>query len=217
MALFALHDVVCHDAGRDILSIPHLNIKNQADLVVCGASGSGKTTFLSLLAGLRSPTSGHVSYNGKPLPPASSTDMDKLRGASFGFVLQGLHILKHLSVMDNLRLAAYAAGRSANDEDMTATLSCLSIAHLANAKAAGLSHGETQRVAIARALINHPAVIFADEPTSALDDVNAFAVIDLLKQQSERTGATLIVATHDRRIMDRFSSRIVLDQGRMVS
>lgn len=217
MALFALHDVVCRATGRDILSIPYLNIEDQADMVVCGASGSGKTTLLSVLAGLRAPTQGSVSYKDAPLPSAASPDMDRLRGASFGFVLQGLHILKHLSVMDNLRLATYAGGRSAVDTDIAETLAALSIAHLADAKAAGLSFGETQRVAIARALINHPSVIFADEPTSALDDANALTVIDLLKLQAARTGASLIVATHDRRVMDCFSSRLVLDQGRIAS
>jgi putative ABC transport system ATP-binding protein len=213
MALFTLHDVVCRAAGRDILSIPHLDIEDRADMVVCGASGSGKTTLLSVLAGLRSPAQGDVSYNGKPLPSASSPDMDRLRGASFGFVLQGLHILKHLSVIDNLRLAVYAAGRSANDAAITETLSSLSIAHLSDTKSMNLSFGEAQRVAIARALINRPSVIFADEPTSALDDANSFVVIDLLKSQATRTGAALIVATHDRRVMDRFSSRVVLEQG----
>jgi putative ABC transport system ATP-binding protein len=189
------------------LDVPALDIGAKESLLLRGASGSGKTTLLHILAGLLRPTGGTVSFNGEAYAGLADARMDMLRRRYFGFVFQQMHLIKHLSVRDNIRLAAPRA-------DLAALLPALGLAGKEKKKISDLSVGESQRVAIARALANNPAVLFADEPTSALDDVNTAAVLALLRESAARNGAALIVASHDARIMNGFDRILTLDQGK---
>ena len=175
-----------------------------------GESGSGKTTLLHVLAGILPPSEGSVSLAGENLyTPARA---DRWRAARIGVVPQRLHLIASLSVLDNVRLASYCAGR----DDAGAAqrlLETLGLASCLRSRPSQLSQGQQQRVAIARALAQRPRLLLADEPTSALDDGNAAQAVDLLLEAARTAGALLVVATHDRRIRDRFARVIELRQA----
>ena len=180
-------------------------------LGLLGPSGSGKTTLLNIIAGLLRPTAGTVTISGQDIGALAPGALDVFRGRHIGIVFQTLHLVSALSVADNLHLARYLAGLRRDEARLHGILESLGIGAMAAARPRTLSQGEAQRVAIARAVINDPAIILADEPTSALDDGNAGQVLNLLSQQADRCGATLVIATHDRRIRDRFDA--VLELG----
>ena len=178
--------------------------------LVLGPSGCGKTTLLHVLAGLIRPRQGEVLVNGTALTGLDGAQLDRWRGANVGIVLQGLHLVRHLTVRENLRLAQYMARAAQDDANVNAALAALGVADKAERRPPELSEGERQRVAIARAVVNRPKLLLADEPTANLDDAAAARAIDLLMQQAERYGATLVVATHDARVKEKFSSRLDL-------
>mgnify|MGYP003482791255 FL=1 len=121
-----------------------------------------------------------------------------------------LHLLRHLSVRDNLRIAQYLAHAPQDDARIAETLGALGVADKAARRAAELSEGERQRVAVARAVVNRPKLLLADEPTANLDDRAAAQAVELLLEQAERHGATLVVATHDSRVKQSFEKRLDL-------
>ena len=178
--------------------------------LVLGPSGCGKTTLLHALAGLIRPTEGEVEVAGESLRKLDGVRLDRWRGATVGIVLQALHLVKHLSVRDNLRLAQYMAQVPQDDGRIADTLAALGIANKAMRRPSELSQGEQQRVAIARGVVNRPKLLLADEPTANLDDAAAATVVDLLADQAARHGATLVVATHDARVKGKFRERLEL-------
>ena len=178
--------------------------------LVLGASGSGKSTLLHALAGLIQPTEGEIEVAGENVRRLDGGRLDRWRGTTVGIVLQALHLVKHLSVRDNLRLAQYLARVPQDDARINDTLTALGVAAKAGRRPTELSHGEQQRVAIARAVVNRPKLILADEPTANLDDAAAARVVDLLSEQAARHGATLVVATHDARVKGKFRERLEL-------
>jgi putative ABC transport system ATP-binding protein len=178
--------------------------------LVLGPSGSGKTTLLHVLAGLIRPSEGEVEISGANLGRLQGAKLDRWRGASVGIVLQALHLVKHLSVRDNLRIAQYLAHAPQDDARIADALAALGVGDKAARRPADLSEGERQRVAIARAVVNRPKLLLADEPTANLDDAAAARAADLLLEQAERHGATLVVATHDARVKQKFDRRLDL-------
>jgi len=195
---------------RPILRIDFFEVPAGEHGVLMGPSGTGKTTLLHLIAGLLKPSEGRIAIEGRWLDTMRRGELDRFRGRKVGIVLQRLHLLPALTVLGNLRLARWLAGLPADPAWIRHLLGALGIRHLARARPAELSQGEAQRVAIARTLVNRPRLILADEPTSALDDRNAALVIELLMGQAAASDATLIVATHDARIVDRFGHRLLL-------
>jgi putative ABC transport system ATP-binding protein len=177
---------------------------------VLGASGSGKTTLLHVIAGLVRPSEGEVEVSGQDLGKLQGPMLDRWRGATIGIVLQALHLVRHLNVRDNLRLAQYMARLPQDDTRIDDTLAALNVADKAARRPAQLSQGERQRVAIARAVVNRPKLLLADEPTANLDDNAAALAVDLLTEQAARHGATLVVATHDARVKSKFRERLEL-------
>ncbi|MDE1153347.1 MAG: ABC transporter ATP-binding protein [Micavibrio sp.] len=192
------------------LSFPDISIQKGERLLLLGPSGSGKTTLLSVLAGLLAPTQGNVTFNGEDFYSMAARKRDMVRGRSFGFVFQTLHLLPSLNLRQNIALAADMAGLDADQGRISAILETLGLSSKAHRKPEALSQGEQQRAAIARAILNRPEIILADEPTSALDDANAKAVMELLGRQAEDTGAALLIATHDSRIVPYFNTVIRL-------
>ena len=178
--------------------------------LVLGPSGSGKTTLLHLVAGLIRPAEGELEVAGENLRELDGMRLDRWRGATVGIVLQSLHLLRHLSVRDNLRIAQYLAHAPQDDARIAETLGALGVADKAARRAAELSEGERQRVAVARAVVNRPKLLLADEPTANLDDRAAAQAVELLLEQAERHGATLVVATHDSRVKRNFERRLDL-------
>jgi putative ABC transport system ATP-binding protein len=178
--------------------------------LVLGPSGCGKSTLLHILAGMVRPSEGAVEVDGRELRSLSGEALDRWRGAQIGIVLQALHLVRHLSVRDNVRLAQYLAHVPQDAARVAETLAALGIADKAARRPAELSQGERQRVAVARAVVNRPKLLLADEPTANLDDAAASRSIGLLGEQAERHGATLVVATHDARVKALFESRLEL-------
>jgi ABC-type lipoprotein export system ATPase subunit len=196
--------------ARQVLALERFEAAAGEHWLVLGASGSGKTTLLNLIAGLLSPSEGEIVVGGQPLAALQGAALDRWRGRSVGIVPQKLHLVPSLSVLENLILAPYLAGLALDRDRARSLLSGLSLDQKTNSKPHELSHGQAQRVAVARAVMNRPKLLLADEPTSNLDDANCAMALDLLKQQSQECGATLIVATHDQRARRRFEKRLEL-------
>ena len=177
-------------------------------LVLRGPSGSGKSTWLALVAGLLTVQSGDLIVAGQQLNALTHSARDAWRAKHIGFLPQRLHLSDALSVADNLALPYLAASLPMNATaqlHVATTLAFLGIAELAQRKPSELSGGQAQRVALARAVLLNPKVILADEPTASLDDDNAHAALNLLQATAKKLHATLVIATHDARVMQQLS------------
>lgn len=201
-------------SGRSLVALERWEIYPGERVAIVGPSGSGKTTFLQTLAGLRSPDAGRVIVDGQELGGMSEARRDVFRGRHIGFVHQTLHLVTALSVLDNLRLAAFVVGKQVPDRRLLDLLASVGLESRALARTIDLSHGEAQRVAIARALVNEPRLVLADEPTSALDDRNARVILELLFKITKERSAALVVATHDGRLIGSFDRRLELGNER---
>jgi putative ABC transport system ATP-binding protein len=166
-------------------------------LVLRGNSGSGKSTFLALAAGLLTATQGRIEVAGQDPAKLSASQRDAWRGRTVGFLPQRLHLSDALTVFDNLALAYFAIGQPTDKAQIMRSLDALGVADLAQRRPHALSGGQAQRVALARSVLMQPGVILADEPTASLDDDAAHSAITLLAQAALRCQATLVVATHD--------------------
>jgi putative ABC transport system ATP-binding protein len=189
--------------GRSVLSVARWHADAGEHWLLLGPSGCGKTTLLHIVAGLLRPSAGTVVVDGQSLGALKPAEMDRFRARRIGIVLQKLYLMKTLSVLDNLLLAQYLAGLPQDPTRAMGLLAGLGLADKAAAAPRALSQGQAQRVAIARAVINRPALLLADEPTANLDDGACDQVLDTLFAQADAVGATLLIATHDRRVKAR--------------
>lgn len=189
---------------------PDVKVEDKGHCLVLGKSGTGKTTFLHLLAGLLTPKTGEISIDGQVLRQLSSSQLDQYRGKKIGIIFQKSYFIQAISVLENLAWSQHLAGNTIDNDRSITLLKRLGVEHHAYHSPSSLSIGEQQRVSIARALINKPSVILADEPTSALDDENAEQVIHLLEEQAALENAALIIVTHDARIKSHFDQQILL-------
>lgn len=208
--MLASHRLTFQYTSDKQFAFPDLRCGDREALLILGRSGKGKTTLLHLLALLLRPQSGSVIINGTDLTRLSPAETAAFRAAHVGIVYQKPHFVSSLSVMDNLLLANYLAGKSPQRDRARQLAGQLGFGDHLSKKTHQLSQGEQQRVSIARAVMNQPGVILADEPTSSLDDENCDRVVRLLREQSEQIGASLIVVTHDQRLKDEFSHQVIL-------
>jgi len=192
------------------LRLPDWQVLPGEHWAVLGPSGSGKSTLLHILAGLQRPSAGEIRIDEVDISSLRRSEVDRWRGTHVGIVLQALHLVAHLTVRGNLRLAQYLAHLPQDDAKVDAALEALGVADKAERRPGELSQGEQQRVAIARAVVNGPKLLLADEPTASLDDASAERAVALLGGEATRRGATLIVATHDRRVKSHFQKELVL-------
>ena len=190
------------------LSFPDIKTSKE-NLLILGASGVGKTTFLHLLSGLLKPLEGEIDLIGTPISKLTMSEMDRFRGKNIGIVFQKPHFINSLTVKENLQLAQYIS-KKIDKTRISSLLESLGIEDKANKKTLNLSQGEKQRVAIALAIVNSPKLILADEPTSSLDDLNCDKVINLLKDQATIYKAKLIIITHDYRLKKHFKNTLSL-------
>ena len=174
-----------------------------------GASGSGKSTLLNLVCGVIAPTAGRVEVLGTDLGGLAGAARDRFRAAHFGILFQMFNLLPYLSAVDNVLLPlGFAPERrrraGPGDGEARRLLARLGVAEVADEPAASLSVGQQQRVAAARAMIGAPPIVVADEPTSALDTDTQDAFLALLFAELDRTGASLLMVSHDRGLQGRF-------------
>jgi putative ABC transport system ATP-binding protein len=196
-----------------------LSIKRGEMVVLEGPSGSGKSTLLQLLGALDTPTSGQIKFAGRSLEHESDQVLTDIRSKEIGFVFQQFNLIPTLSADDNVAIAMIPREpsrekRSARAEEL---LTQVGLAHRLGHLPSRLSGGEQQRVAIARALANRPEVIIADEPTGNLDSENAREFMTLLHDLHERSGVSIIIATHDEDVALSAERRIRLRDGSIVS
>ena len=186
--------------GGPALRFADIDVPQGGVLLLRGASGSGKSTWLALAAGLLTPTAGDITVAGQPLTALGKVAGDAWRAKTIGFLPQKLHLSSALTVHANLAIAQWAAGQAQDNVRIREALSALGVDELAARKPAQLSGGQAQRVALARAVLLQPKVILADEPTASLDDEAATQAVALLQATAMRYGATLVIATHDARV-----------------
>ena len=191
--------------GTSKISFKDWQIKEGEQWLLLGESGSGKTTLLHILTGILKPSNGEVNIDQTSIYNLSSKELDQFRGRKIGIIFQRPHLIKSLTIEENLQLAQSFANLPINNHRIEELLTSLDIVSKKKAYPSELSQGQLQRVSIARAVINKPALLIADEPTSSLDDKNATAVLQLLMEQSGLNQATLVVATHDKRVKDAFT------------
>ncbi|TAH03156.1 MAG: ABC transporter ATP-binding protein [Sphingobacteriales bacterium] len=192
------------------LFFPDWEIKTGQQYLLLGKSGSGKTTLIHILTGLLHPQKGKIIINNTDIYALSTRNLDSFRGKNIGIVFQQPHLIKSLTIYQNIEIAQSFAGIKLNKQHIMQVLETLQIAHKSKNYPYQLSQGQLQRVAIARAIINKPTLLVADEPTSSLDDENAAIVLQLLKHISQTNGSTLIVATHDNRVKQAFTNQYLL-------
>jgi putative ABC transport system ATP-binding protein len=178
--------------------------------IIQGPSGSGKSSLIYLLSGLRTPTTGTVFINDKDFESFTPNEKDILRRQKFGFVFQRLFLLNYLTAMENVMVGLQQYSSSSRQYALT-LLRKLGIAHLAEKKPPQLSQGQRQRIAVARALANTPEVIFADEPTASLDHENALDVMRILNEC--KTHAAILAVTHDLSILEKADKIFTLRDG----
>jgi putative ABC transport system ATP-binding protein len=187
--------------------------------LLMGPSGSGKTTLLSILAGILTPTAGSVNLLGEDITKLSKAQLAQFRLQNIGFIFQGFNLFPALSALENVEVALNLKGirgEAARKQAML-LLEQVGLGNKAKNLPRDLSGGQKQRVAIARALAGDPSLIMADEPTAALDSQNGHAVIELLRQLAKERGRTVLLVTHDPRILDVADHVAYLEDGQLQS
>jgi putative ABC transport system ATP-binding protein len=206
-----IKDVTLGYDGKMVGHLPALKLNKGEVCLITGASGSGKTTLLYAIAGLLPVMEGKIAIHGTDITALAEAARDHFRGKHIGIIFQTLHLVRSLSVLDNLMLASYAANMPQNKDHAIATLKRIGLQDKLHALPGELSQGQAQRVAIARAVLNRPSLILADEPTSSLDDDTCHKVITLIRDVAEEVGATLLIATHDSRVKPHFKNIVELE------
>jgi putative ABC transport system ATP-binding protein len=190
-------------------------IKSGDIQILMGPSGSGKTTLLSILAGLLTPTTGKVYLLGEEITQMSRSKLARFRRQNIGFIFQNFNLFPALTAAENVEVVLNIKGIRGKKARYQAQvlLEQVGLGFQANQKPADLSGGQKQRVAIARALAGNPPIIMADEPTAALDSHSGHTVIELLRRLAKEGGCTVLMVTHDPRIIDVADHVTYLEDG----
>jgi putative ABC transport system ATP-binding protein len=205
--------LVYNDHGREVFACRDVNltVRDREFVGVLGPSGSGKSSLLYLLSGLKDPTAGSVRYRGVEFRSCDDRRRAAIRREEFGFVFQYPYLIGFLTALENV-LTAWRDGVEGVDR-AESLLERLGLGEKMHRRPDELSGGERQRVCIARALLNQPNALFADEPTASLDPKTGDEVVRLLAEN--RTGA-LVLVTHDRRILSGADRVLRMEDGRVL-
>ena len=204
---------------KQVLFNINLEINRGEIVLMTGPSGSGKTTLLTLVSGLRSPQSGSCKILGKELCGASNKELVQARRNN-GYIFQAHNLHRSLTATENVQMGLEVHGNLTKQERRDRSIAMLEHVGLGthvNYYPEKLSGGQKQRVAIARALVAHPAIVLADEPTAALDSKSGRDVVNLMQKLAREQGCTILLVTHDNRILDIADRIIHLEDGKLVN
>jgi len=206
------------DIKVEVLKDLNLKIEKGEFAVICGASGSGKTTLLNIIGGIDKPTSGEIIVFNEELSLKDEDFLSDYRCNSVGFVFQAYNLVSTLTVAENVAFPMEWIRKPADRirKRVEELMETVGLEHRADHFPFQLSGGEQQRVAFARALANDPPLLLVDEPTGNLDSKTSLKVIQIL-QKLKDDGKTVIVATHDERILTLAEQKLLLEDGRLVS
>jgi putative ABC transport system ATP-binding protein len=203
----------------NVLKDVNLQVKQGEFIAVMGPSGSGKSTLLYNICGMDRMSSGSVVFNGTELGNLGEKELSKLRLNNMGFIFQQIHLLRNLSVFDNIILSGYLArnlNRSEINKRAIQLMEQTGIIELKHNDITQASGGQLQRVGICRALINNPDIVFGDEPTGALDSKASEEIMGLLGGINE-AGTTVLLVTHDIKVAARTKRVLYMIDGRIAA
>lgn len=186
-----------------IVDIPRFGLAAGEQVAVRGASGSGKTTFLNLIAGILQADQGKIVLDGHDMAAMSESGRDRVRAKTIGYVFQNFNLLQGYTALENVMLGMLF-GPGVDAKRARALLERVGLSHRLNYRPAQLSIGQQQRVAVARALANHPKLVLADEPTGNLDLRHAGEALALIREVCSENGAALLLVSHDPGILAAF-------------
>ncbi len=205
------------DGKLDILDNISLDVKYQEAVVIKGASGSGKTTMLGLMAGLDQASSGDVILFGQNLTSKNEEQRSSIRAGKVGFVFQSFHLVQGANAVQNVMLPLELAGIDDAQQLAIASLQQVGLEAKTDTLVEHLSGGEQQRVAIARAYATKPKVLFADEPTGNLDAGTGRQITDLMFHLRDQSGTTLVLVTHEAELLERGDRQILIEAGKLLA
>ena len=204
---------------KQVLFDINLTINAGEIVILTGPSGSGKTTLLTLLGGLRAAQSGSLNILGQEILGASKQALNQLR-CNIGYIFQAHNLLSFLTAKQNVRMSLelhdHLLGQDL-DAIATETLTAVGLQERIDYYPDALSGGQRQRVAIARALASHPKIVLADEPTAALDKKSGRDVVEIMQRLAQEQGCTILLVTHDNRILDIADRIIYMEDGQLRS
>lgn len=220
-AVYRLTDVIRVYREADVETIAlrgvDLTIQSGEFVAIMGRSGSGKSTLLNLLSGSDRPTAGRVQFLGRDLSTAHDAARSAIRGREIGIVYQSQNLAPMLTLVENIRLAAWLADRPIDESRARFALERVGLGHRSGHRPAQLSGGEQQRAALTCVMAAGPTVLLADEITGELDSASADVVLQLLRDSHLANGTTVVLVTHDHDIAARADRIIELRDGRVVS
>lgn len=192
-----------------------LKVEDGEFIAIIGTSGSGKSTFLNLCAGLDRPNSGSIKIRGNDITQMKPDELSRFRGNFLGFIYQKHNLIPQYTALENILIPTIMCNKEEfkYEEHLKKLVKALDLGARLHHLPSELSGGQQQRVAIARAMINRPQVLFADEPTGNLDRENADEVLNLLLATKEQMGQTLVMVTHDLKIADHADKIYRMDNG----
>lgn len=182
-----------------------------------GPSGTGKSTLLSLIAGLSSPDSGTITFDGTDITTLNDSDRARLRGRHMGIVMQHGGLIPYLTAAENVALVVQLSNSGRNAKTGRNLLGEFGLAHRSSHLPRQLSGGEVQRVALAMALANNPELLLADEATGELDPATTELIVDMIFRECRERGLTLLFVTHNAELADRSQRTLVLTNGELSS
>ena len=184
-----------------VIALDNLSLSIAKGEIICliGASGSGKSTFLNLVAGLEKPSRGEIHIGGVPIHKLNEEKVTLFRQKNIGFIFQSFHLLSMLTALENVSLPLVFRGEDRKKRDRMAKemLEAVGLVGYDKRTPSRMSGGQQQRVGIARALVGHPKIIFADEPTGNLDSATSKEVMGLIVKMVRENNQTLLIVTHD--------------------
>ena len=186
-----------------VVQVNEFSLAAGAQLALRGESGSGKTTFLHLIAGILAPDAGRIALDGRDLAALGEAGRDRVRAETIGYIFQTFNLLQGHTVLENVELGM-AFGRGVDRAHATALLKRVGLGDKLGHFPRQLSTGQQQRVAVARALANKPKLVLADEPTGNLDRKNSREALALIREVCRESGAALLLVSHDEEVLAQF-------------